>query len=519
MPARTQAPESVVAHLGPTNSGKSHDALALLRQVGSGTYAAPLRLLAHEAHQRLSAQLPAGQVGLRTGEEVINPDAPITCCTTELAPMRGEVLVLDEIHWVDDPDRGWAWGRLLAAADYRHHRLVGALNAEPLLRAAYGDALVVRRHERLVELRWGGIVDLVDVEPASLVVAFSRKAVIALARDLATAGKRTAVLYGALPPGARRVQIERFLRGDIDVLCVTDVIGHGINLPARSVVMAETSKYDGQRRRSLHRWELAQIVGRAGRFGLAEDGIAQVLRGVPGLDANATLVRQAVEAAGGQRSAGPGIATAPIRPTLEDLHAATPGELLAAVQAWEIAASTRLSSHPWLRAAPLTAVAARLDRIGHAGLADRLDVRQLWRLATLSVDSDELVLELATNLATGGRRLAPPRPRSADAAAGNANDVLEQAEREAARARGVAALGRAFPALAAGEQADLLAAEDAAARRIVDVLPHAIGQAAFGRCGSCGRACPPWATSCDRCNGRGPRLPPQRRPNRGPRRR
>jgi ATP-dependent RNA helicase SUPV3L1/SUV3 len=520
MPERSRPPETVVAHLGPTNSGKSHDALDLLAREGSGTYAAPLRLLAHEAYQRLSARLPEGMVGLRTGEELRNPDAPIVCCTTELAPMSGNVLVLDEVHWIDDPERGWAWGRLLAAADYRHLRLVGALNAEPVLRAAFGDQLKVRRHQRLVELHWGGTVDLVDVEPGSLVVAFSRKAVLGLARDLTTAGLRTAVLYGALPPGSRRVQVERFTRGELDVLCVTDVIGHGINLPARTVVMAETSKYDGTRRRPLHLWELAQIVGRAGRFGLAEQGVARVLRGVAGLEANASLVRQAVEAAGGTRSAGPGITTAPIRPTLADLGAGSPAELVAAVGAWQVAARDRLSAHPWLRAAPLDAIERRLDALRRAGLAERCDVGDLWRLATLSVDDDDLVLELATSLTSGGRRLGRVRMPSPDNPPGvPADELLARAERDAARARGLAALGRAFPALAGDDAATLLAAEEAAARRIVDVLPGAIAAASFGRCGSCGRSCPPWASTCTRCSGSTPRLPPPKRGNRGPRRR
>ena len=119
---------------GPTNSGKSHDAMARLAEVGAGTYAAPLRLLAREAYERLAPLRPAGEVGLVTGEERLHPGAPIICCTTELAPRRGEVLVLDEVHWVDDPDRGWAWGRLLAGAGYRHIRLVGAPNVERLLR-------------------------------------------------------------------------------------------------------------------------------------------------------------------------------------------------------------------------------------------------------------------------------------------------------------------------------------------------------------------------------------------------
>ena len=86
LPVRTTRPEDVVFHLGPTNSGKTYDSLQALAANGSGVYAAPLRQLAHEAYERLSAQLPDGTVGLSTGEEEIDPDAPIVCCTVEKAP-------------------------------------------------------------------------------------------------------------------------------------------------------------------------------------------------------------------------------------------------------------------------------------------------------------------------------------------------------------------------------------------------------------------------------------------------
>lgn len=513
VPERVLPAETVVAHLGPTNSGKSHDALAALAANGRGTFAAPLRLLAHEARRRLQTLVPAGvTVGLRTGEERIDTDAPIVCCTTELAPLRGDTLVLDEVHWVDDPDRGWAWGRLLAGAEYRHLHLVGATNVEPLLRNVFGDQLEVRSHRRLVELHWAGTLDLEAIPAGSLVVAFSRRAVLALARRVAGATpNRVGVLYGALPPAARARQIEAFLAGELDVLCVTDVIGHGVNLPARTVVMAETTKFDGTRRRPLHLWELAQIVGRAGRYGLAERGDAAVLRGVAGLEANATLVRRAVEAAGGTLAAGPAITTAPIRPTLEDL-AATVGPattfdapaLADAVAAWQTAATTGgFAGHPWLRPAPLDRVARLFGRLRQDGTFERIgDPTTLWRLATLSVDDDDFVVELAHDLAAGGRRPAPPRPPAV-------GDVdLETAERLASRARGLAATGRAFPALAADPD-DLLATEAAAAAAISALLPAAVRDNTFGTCGSCGRPSAPWSDRCDRC--RGPRLPPPRR--------
>ena len=90
LPERATEPESVIAHLGPTNSGKTHDALRFLIEIGRGVYAAPLRMLAQEAHRRLSAELGEEGVGLVTGEERVNPGAPIVCCTAEMAPASGE---------------------------------------------------------------------------------------------------------------------------------------------------------------------------------------------------------------------------------------------------------------------------------------------------------------------------------------------------------------------------------------------------------------------------------------------
>src|SRR5207248_7832081 len=141
--------ETVIAHLGPTNSGKTHDALRFLVEsmagsVGGaadarpeiraasggprrGIYAAPLRMLAQEAHRRLSAELGEDRVGLVTGEERVNPGAPIVCCTAEMAPMHGETLVLDEVQWAEDEERGSAWTRLMLGGEYRHIRLLGAV--------------------------------------------------------------------------------------------------------------------------------------------------------------------------------------------------------------------------------------------------------------------------------------------------------------------------------------------------------------------------------------------------------
>ena len=97
---------------------------------------------------------PPGTVGLSTGEEEIDPHAPIVCCTVEKAPMRGELLVLDESHWVADPDRGHHWARLLLTGEYREMHLISAAEAYLLLKPLVADAkqITVVNHKRLSRL-------------------------------------------------------------------------------------------------------------------------------------------------------------------------------------------------------------------------------------------------------------------------------------------------------------------------------------------------------------------------------
>src|SRR5207244_6717470 len=138
------------------------------------------RMLAQEAHRRLAARLGDDRVGLVTGEERVNEQAPIVCCTAEMAPRAGEVLVLDEVQWADDEERGSAWTRLMLGAEYRHILLLGALEALPLVEQAFADA-TIRFFERKAPLDWIGGRSIEGLRPGSVVVAFSRKAVLALA--------------------------------------------------------------------------------------------------------------------------------------------------------------------------------------------------------------------------------------------------------------------------------------------------------------------------------------------------
>jgi len=495
LPERRHAPDTVVFHLGPTNSGKTHDALAFLAAEGAGTFAAPLRMLAQEAHERLCALAGPENVGLVTGEERINENAPIIACTAEMAPMRGQVLVLDECHWAADPERGSAWSRLLAAADYRHLRLLGALDALPLLRAAFPDG-ELRVHERLAPLEWAGPVDLGAVPPRSVVITFSRRAVLALAAELERHRRgRVAVLYGAMPLAARRVQIRRFIEGEAQVMVATDVLGHGVNLPCDTVVFAETSKYDGRERRPLHDWEVAQIAGRAGRHGLSERGRVAVLRGVGWLQPSASIRHQLaprtpIEDWFGFRAIEHGL----LRPRLEDLGVERPGQLMRALSAWSAAAAEACRRHEWLRVesvAPLQARIALLDAV-----MDRLGLDAAWRLATAPADADgdaELLVRLGHAVAH-------------DESLADLVDVrrirgmeLEEAEAAARRAAILRWFCHAFPGRGEVALDRAVTAEAAAAERVSELLGAAI-RASRPRCPECGGSRAPWFPLCDRCH-------------------
>ena len=106
---------------------------------------------------------------------------------------------------------------------------------------------------------------------------------------------RVAVLYGAMPLASRREEIDRFLSGEADVCVATDVLGHGVNLPCETLLFAETTKFDGEERRNLLPWEIAQIAGRAGRFGLVERGHVGVLAGLGWGTADPDIVESALE--------------------------------------------------------------------------------------------------------------------------------------------------------------------------------------------------------------------------------
>ncbi len=280
--------------VGPTNSGKTHAAIEILRAAPTGIYLAPLRLLALEVYERLNdLGAPASLV---TGEErILHPQARYVSSTVEMVD-RGrmvDVAVVDEVQLLEDPQRGWAWTLAIAAVRAKRVVLCGSregLHAAQRLAERLGVALSVRSFERKNPLRVAPAVELGALRPGDAVVAFSRRGVVEMQAAIARLGFSSAAIYGSLSPAVRRREAERFRSGEADVLVATDAIGLGLNLPIRRLIFATIEKFDGVKDRLLTPPEIRQIAGRAGRFGIHEEGVVTALN-----PRHIALLRRALE--------------------------------------------------------------------------------------------------------------------------------------------------------------------------------------------------------------------------------
>jgi ATP-dependent RNA helicase SUPV3L1/SUV3 len=115
-----------------------------------------------------------------------------------------------------------------------------------------------------------------SIEPKTAVIAFSRKDVLQLKQQLSREHK-VSVVYGNLSPEVRREEARRFREGETDVLVATDAISMGLNLPIKTILFSKDLKFDGERRRTLTPSEVIQIAGRAGRYGMEENGYVGAL--------------------------------------------------------------------------------------------------------------------------------------------------------------------------------------------------------------------------------------------------
>jgi superfamily II RNA helicase len=311
----------------PTGSGKSLVAagahFAALAQGQRTFYTAPIKALVSEKFFALCEAFGPASVGMMTGDASVNATAPIICCTAEIlaniALREGEasdagLVVMDEFHYYADPDRGWAWQVPLIELTRAQFVLMSATLGDvsrferDLPRRTGRPVAVIRSTERPVPLLFSyatttlheTLQELLNTSQAPVyVVHFTQAAAIEQAQALMsinvctreekdaiaglignfrfTAGfGRTlsrlvrhgiGVHHAGMLPKYRRLVETLAQAGLLKVICGTDTLGVGINVPIRTVLFTALSKYDGTTTRLLQAREFHQIAGRAGRAG------------------------------------------------------------------------------------------------------------------------------------------------------------------------------------------------------------------------------------------------------------
>ena len=263
-------------YVGPTNSGKTYQAMSKLKEADCGIYLAPLRLLALENYEFLKQNdiLPS----LITGEEeIFHEDSTHICSTIEMINfnLETDVCVIDEIQMIDDIDRGWAWVNAIVGAPSSHVIMTGSVNALDAVKkiAVYlGEELEIVKFKRknpLVVLDQH--ISIKDITKGTALIAFSRNDVLKYKSKLSKFFN-VSVLYGNLSPEVRREEAKRFRDGKTDILVATDAIAMGLNLPIKTILFTTDTKFDGISKRKLLPNEVIQIAGRAGRYGHHEVG-------------------------------------------------------------------------------------------------------------------------------------------------------------------------------------------------------------------------------------------------------
>lgn len=315
----------------PTGSGKSLVATgAVYAALAAGTrsyYTAPIKALVSEKFFALCAVFGAAGVGMLTGDAAVNAAAPIIACTAEvlanIALREGGpgstaadigLVVMDEFHFYGDPDRGWAWQVPLLELPRTQFLLMSATLGdvtflrEDLTRRTGRPCALIANAERPVPLYYSyattpmheTIAELLDTRQAPVyVVHFTQQSALERAQALMSVnvctkdekaaiaaligGFRFTTAFGStlsrlvrhgigvhhagMLPKYRRLVEQLAQAGLLKVICGTDTLGVGINVPIRTVVFSALSKYDGIRSRLLNAREFHQIAGRAGRAG------------------------------------------------------------------------------------------------------------------------------------------------------------------------------------------------------------------------------------------------------------
>ncbi len=320
----------------PTGSGKSLVATAAhFAATASGRrsfYTAPIKALVSEKFFDLCDIFGSDRVGMMTGDATVNGDAAIICCTAEvlanLALRQGDaadigIVVMDEFHYYGDPDRGWAWQVPLLELTSSQFLLMSATLGDvdfftgDLTRRTGRPTTVVSSSQRPVPLHHyyavtplhETITDLLQTHQAPIyIVHFTQASALEQAQALMSVNVCTraekdmiaqaigdfrfssgfgkalsrlvrhgiGVHHAGMLPKYRRLVEKLAQAGLLKVICGTDTLGVGINVPIRTVVFSSLSKYDGQRTRHLQAREFHQIAGRAGRAGFDTAGTVVV---------------------------------------------------------------------------------------------------------------------------------------------------------------------------------------------------------------------------------------------------
>ena len=273
-------------HVGPTNSGKTYQALQRLERAKTGIYAGPLRLLAYEVYTRLNAK--GKTCHLITGDDrriTEGEENAMISCTVEMVPTDKvvDVAVVDEIQLIGHEERGWAWSQALMGLQAKELHLCGEARTVPLIRelaAQMGDKLEIYHYDRLSPLALassslGG--HLTKLRKGDCLVVFSRKEIHALKSEIeGKTNKRVAIIYGSLPPETRASQARLFNdpSNEYDYLVASDAIGMGLNLDIKRIVFESTYKFNGSKLEAIPIPHLKQIAGRAGRYRIAPQSTA-----------------------------------------------------------------------------------------------------------------------------------------------------------------------------------------------------------------------------------------------------
>lgn len=264
-----QGQPTITALLGPTNTGKTHRAVSQMLEHRTGMIGLPLRLLAREVYDRVTAAVGEAAVALVTGEEKRVPARPrYWVCTVESMPAerRVDFLAVDEVQLAAHRERGHVFtDRLLRARGELETMFLGSDTMTGVIEALVPTARV-ERHPRFSRLRAGPPVELASLPQRSAVVAFSADQVYALAEQLRRRRGGAAVVLGALSPRTRNAQVAMYQAGEVHYLVATDAIGMGLNMDIDHVAFAALGKFDGRASRTLDAAELGQIAGRAGRY-------------------------------------------------------------------------------------------------------------------------------------------------------------------------------------------------------------------------------------------------------------